>query len=209
MRRNLWLCFALALAGLVISAAVWSQVPSPMPVHWGVNGEPNGFAPRWLGLLIMPLATFAIPAFVARVSRSAKKLSGSKAMSATLLVTAGFTFFMHALMIHAALRPSMMLSMGALFVAMGLLFVGIGLVMPKLEQNRFAGVRTPWTLGNETNWKLTHRFAALSMGGAGIVCILSGLTLSTPALFWVAFTAIMVGSLLPVGFSYLLHRSRN
>jgi len=180
-----------------------------MPVHWGVNGEPNGFAPRWVGLLMMPAMTIAIPALVARISKSAKKLVESKAMSAILLSTAGFTFMMHALMIHAALRPGMMLSMGALFVVMGLLLVVLGLVMPTLTQNRFAGVRTPWTLSNETNWKLTHRFAAVTMGGAGIVCILSGLTLSTPALFWVAFTAIMVGSLLPVGFSYLLHRARN
>ena len=100
------------------------------------------------------------------------------------------------------------LAVGMFMILMGALFSGLGLMMPGIEQNRWVGVRTPWTLADEANWALTHRLAGWTMGIGGAVAMLSGLVLSGAVAFWVAFTAIVIGSLLPVLGSWVIHTAR-
>ncbi|MDJ0664299.1 MAG: DUF1648 domain-containing protein [Acidimicrobiia bacterium] len=47
--RRLTLVIVPALVLLLLGsvfAAFWSELPEPMAIHWGLNGEPNGSAPR-------------------------------------------------------------------------------------------------------------------------------------------------------------------
>jgi len=195
-----------ALAGVAISAATWSQIPDPMPIHWGASGEPNGWAPRVVGLLMLPLIGLIASAITGWAMRRGKLTEGMTA--GVVLGMGGFHLGMHALAVQAALHPTFSLSLASVIVMMGALFGGLGLVMPQLEQNRWAGVRTPWSLADEVNWKLTHRFAAWSMGISGVACMVAAVVLPVPFSFWVGMTAVLLGSLSPVGYSYVIHRMR-
>jgi uncharacterized membrane protein len=210
-KTTLWLCNALALMGLLVSAVVWTLVPSPMPIHWNASGQADGFGPKTLGLLLMPLMTLATTLLVTVLARRQKALGPGTRSALGVIMTAfaGFMLGIHMLMIHAALSRGMGLSMGLFTALFGALFLAIGVVMPRLEPNRICGVRTPWNMNNEANWRLTHRFAAYSMGGAGLLTIVVSPLLSPPALFVVSFSAIMLGSFAPVLVSYLLHRARS
>jgi uncharacterized membrane protein len=208
-KTTLYLCTALAILGVLVSAVVWNVVPSPMPVHWNASGQADGFASRGFGLLVMPLSTLGLTLLVQVVARRQQLGSGTRSALGIIMGTfASFMLGVHLLMIHAALSTGMHLSTGLFTALFGALFLAIGLAMPRLEPNRIAGVRTPWTLRSEANWKVTHRFAAYSMGGAGLLTILVSPLLSPPALFVVSFGAIMIGSLSPVLVSYLLYRAR-
>ena len=44
--------------------------------------------------------------------------------------------------------------------------------MPKFRQNGVIGIRVKWTLENEENWAMTHRFAGKCLMIAGCCCIL-------------------------------------
>jgi uncharacterized membrane protein len=98
--------------------------------------------------------------------------------------------------------------MGPLVAMMGALLVALGTAMPHLQPNRWAGIRTPWTLSDEVNWKLTHRFAMWSMGVGGVIAMIAAFALPVPMSFWAAITSVVIGSLLPVGYSYVIHRMR-
>jgi uncharacterized membrane protein len=210
MRKTMWTSLAIALVALLISVTAWNQVPNPMPIHWNASGEANGFASRTLGLLLMPALSAAVTALLVWVgSRKAGSEGERKGMAATTIATALFMLAMHVLMVQAAMREGLALSLGMLMPLMGIFFGALGLVMPMLPQNRFAGVRTPWTLADEVNWKLTHRFARWTMLSGGLLCLLSGLLLSGPVAFWGGFSAIMIGSLAPVAASYAIHRMRS
>ena len=43
--------------------------------------------------------------------------------------------------------------------------------MPRLPQNYFLGIKTPWTLANEMVWNKTHRIGGYSFVVMGIVLI--------------------------------------
>lgn len=44
-------------------------------------------------------------------------------------------------------------------IAIGILFLFIGNELPKVKSNFFMGIRTPWALCSEENWRRTHRLA--------------------------------------------------
>jgi len=206
---------ALSGAGLLASAAVWRSVPDPMPIHWDAAGEPNGFASKAFALLFVPLLGAALAPFTgALVARTGAKHAAEKRARTGLaggvlaLLTGGFFLGIHLLTIRASLDPTMGLSMGMLMSLLGLFILGMAPTMLMLEPNRWAGFRTSWSLNDETNWTLTHRFGAWSLGIAGLVCMLAPVFFATTVATWVGFAAIMVGALLPMPYSYLLHRVR-
>ena len=205
--RTLLAALAPSALGLGLSAAVWKLVPDPMPIHWDAHGVANGFAPKTVGLLMLPIMGLATSGIM---GWAMSKASDNRAVvDGSVAGVGGFLLGIHALAITAALTPGFQLSMTPFMVLMGALFAGLGLAMPHLKQNKWAGVRTPWTLGDERNWALTHRFAGWSMGIGGAVAIVAALVLSPPAMFWVAIAAILVGAFLPMGYSYLLHWAKS
>jgi uncharacterized membrane protein len=210
MRKTLWISLGFAAAALLVSLAVWSHVPNPMPIHWDASGSADGFAPRAVGLLMSPAIIALLSAFVLWIAgKRVDTDGGKKGLSVIMIATNAFMVGMHVLMIQAAMSSGFALSMGMLMAMLGVLFAVIGGVMPMLPQNKVAGIRTPWTLKSETNWKLTHRFGAWSMGIGGVICVITSLLLSGQAMFWVGFAAVMISSLLPVMYSYMLHRAQN
>jgi len=205
----MYLSFGLGLSGRLLSLVVWSAVPNPMPIHWDAAGQANGFVPRSIGLTMIPVMDLGICGFIAWLARRLDKEKARKALARVVALSSWFMLMMHGLVVNAALRPDYSLSIGLLMVLMGAFFAAIGALMPGIEQNKWIGVRTPWTLSNEANWAITHRFAGYTMIGAGVLTALVGLLPIAPAVaFWVGFTAIMLGSLAPVALSYAIHRTR-
>lgn len=58
---------ALAAATVVLFAASWSRLPAEVPVHWGVSGAPDDWAPK--ALVIGALAAFAVVPVALAVAR--------------------------------------------------------------------------------------------------------------------------------------------
>jgi len=205
-KRTLLSAVGPAAAGLLVSAVSWASVPDPMPIHWDASGDPNGWAPRAVGLLFTPVVGLLAAGITGWAMRRATK--SDAVSSATVLGIGGFHLGLHGLIVHAALHPTEAFSITGILMLMGALIGGLGLAMPHLKQNRWAGVRTPWTLADEVNWTLTHRFAGWSMGIAGALSMVAAALLAPPASFWAAISVILVGSLLPLVYSYVIHRMR-
>lgn len=44
-------------------------------------------------------------------------------------------------------------------IFMGVVMIVIGNYLPKTHRNYIIGIRLPWTLENDENWRKTHRLA--------------------------------------------------
>jgi len=162
---------AIVLFMLAVSAWAWPQIPdgARVPIHWGIDGQPNGWAPKWVALLITPgiaavvaIVLGVIPAIEPRRSNLARsgKFYLTTWVGALLLLAA-----IHVVAISVALGAA--LDMGRITgIAVGLLFIVMGNFLPKARSNFFAGIRTPWTLSSERSWTVTHR-----VGGRGFVLV--------------------------------------
>ena len=87
-------------------------------------------------------------------------------------------------------------------VFMGLVFVAVGNYLPKCRLNYTIGIKIPWTLNSEENWNKTHRLA-------GFVWVIGGVLIAVLSIFstlWLIFPVILVMTLIPMIYSYLLYR---
>ncbi|MCC7541154.1 MAG: SdpI family protein [Deltaproteobacteria bacterium] len=193
------------VTGLGLSVAFWSRVPDRIPIHWDDNGDPDGYAPKAVVLLAVPVVGVLIGWLT---SWAVGKGNAPRAADGLAFAFGLFDLGLHGMIIAAALHPENKLAIGPLIVMLGALFTALGAAMPHLDQNKWAGVRTPWTLADEVNWKLTHRFAGWTMGIGGALAAIAGVALEGRLAFWAGFTSVMIGSLLPVGYSYVIHRMR-
>lgn len=158
----LFVSAALSMLALLASALLWSRVPEPMPVHWGIDGQPDGFASRVFGLTLMPALIFALPLLMLSLPmidpRRKNVERSSHVLGAISAATSFFFFALHVIMLRAALSPTHALESSLLLILVGALLAFIGNAIPKFGPNFFIGVRTPWALTDDKNWIQTQRF---------------------------------------------------
>jgi uncharacterized membrane protein len=206
MKRTLLLCAMISAIALAGSAYAWPHLGPVVPIHFGIGGQADGFAPKGVGLLLLPAMALFTPLLVAGILRLDPRQdhieASMPALRTVLVGTTAFLVFVHVLVLRAALGDGT-LSARAMFVAMGALFVAIGSALPKLRSNYFAGIRTPWTLQSERVWDRTHRMAGRAFAATGVVVFLSGLLLPAAWALGLSLTALAVGTTVPVVLSYV------
>ena len=192
-----------ATAGL--AALAWVQVPADaqVPIHWGIDGQPNGYAPKAFGLLFTPVLTaglgallYLLPRFEPRARNLAR--SGPAYVRVSIAVL-GLMVLVQLVVVSAALgRP--LDTTALLSVGIGILFMVIGNVLGKVRSNFMFGVRTPWTLSSDLAWNRTHRLVGRLFVLLGILVIPAGIVGGG----WPFFVVLMAGVvvILVVGYVY-------
>ena len=89
-------------------------------------------------------------------------------------------------------------------IFMGVVMIVIGNYLPKTHRNYIIGIRLPWTLENDGNWRKTHRLA-------GKIWVLGGLLLFLNSfvqlyVYWVFFLTLFFVVIIPSVYSYQLSK---
>lgn len=95
------------------------------------------------------------------------------------------------------------------FIFFGMLMAVLGNYMHHLRPNFFAGIRLPWTLSDENNWRQTHQLAGKLWFFGGLLLALISSLLPEFALQPVFITFIVLLVLIPGIYSYRLFRNKN
>jgi uncharacterized membrane protein len=201
----------MALGVVVVDwiVALWAYFAMPviMVTHWGINGEPNGYSPKWVGVFLLPVLSLAIWGIFKVVPKmdpmwkNVKKFEDAyDQFVCGILEFLAFIYLM-----------SLAWNLGIRFDFLRVLAVGIagiylmtGNLLFKTEQNWCIGVRTPWTLADPKVWKKTNTLA----GKLFIVCG----AISLLAIFWpnaavgLMLVPILVASFGVYTYSYILYR---
>jgi uncharacterized membrane protein len=168
---------ALVSAGtLVGTLLVYARLPDEVPIHFDIHGIADGFAPRALGAFLMPVVMIATVAFLHAVS--ARRPPTDRApMHVVAFLTTALLGALHFIMLRAALSGVFDAGM-SIGLVLALFSIALGLALPRLRRNRWAGIRTPWTLASDEAWARSHRVggALFVVGGlAALVLVLAGL----------------------------------
>ena len=204
-KLSLILISALILAGIIISAVVYPVLPAQVASHWNVSNQVDGYMSRFWGVAMMPLITIAMAALFLAIPA----IDPLKANIAQFRgVFNGFIVLMVAYMLYIHIL-TLVYNLGVIFPisvpmipAMGLLFVFAGVMMGRSKRNYFIGIRTPWTLANDTVWDETHKLGSKMFIAAGIISVLT-MFLGENG-FWLMMAIIMGAALVPVVYSYIL-----
>lgn len=178
-----------------------------VPSHWGVTGEIDGYMTR-LGhttgipglVLGMYILFLVIPIFEPRRNNFFRSI-GFYQMIRNLMM--GFMLFLYIVTTWIGVTGQLLAIDKIVPIAVGILFILIGNYMHQIKSNFFMGIRTPWTLSSDAVWQKTHRLGgyAFVIGG-----ILFGVTafFKAPWNFYMPIAGILVATLLPVIYSYVL-----
>ncbi len=108
------------------------------------------------------------------------------------------------ILISAAGKPHLMEKV--LFPMIGIFFAMIGNYMYNIKPNYFAGIRLPWTLSDDDNWRRTHHLASKLWfwGGisAALICLIFPSTVSTIIFFTILLTVVII----PMVYSYKIFK---
>src|SRR5687767_1943307 len=121
MKKTVLACLGISVAALLVSVAVWNQVPDPMPIHWDANGHADGFWPRWLGLTFTPFLSLAIGGLVGFLTL--RHAEAKKVAPLVVSTVCGFQLGMHLLIVRAALDPTASLSIAGVMMLVGVMAI--------------------------------------------------------------------------------------
>lgn len=198
---------------LVASGLAWGTVPDRVPVHWGMNGEPDRYGGRIEGLLLLPAITTGLAVLLWGAPfidpRRANLLKSESAYTAMCIATVAVLGVVHFAVIATATGRAV--SMGAVMgISIGALFVVLGWAMRQVRSNFIFGVRTPWTLSSERSWERTHLLAGRLFVAGGMATIAAGVVTFVTGTEWLPVTTLLVtalgASLVSVVYSYVVWR---
>ena len=162
----------IGLLPILMGLAVYSKLPEKMPIHWGLDGEPNGYATRLAGILILPLIMVVVNVIVQFSLESASK-TNLKLKKLMLWLLPILSVIFQSLTLNEALGYHLDIALITM-VTVGIIFILLGNYIPKISQNRVAGFRFPMTLSNPDNWQKTNRLGGMMLVISGIIMILGG-----------------------------------
>ena len=193
---------------ILYATIVYGDLPEIIPIHFDLEGNPNGFGSRssiFLGPLI--LAGAGIFSFFLITNLSSIDPKRYKQENGFLFIKLGFmlVIFLSALgiiIVRSSVVPGNIMIKN-LFPLLGFLFMGFGYFMPSIGPNYFIGLRLPWTLESAENWNATHKLAGKWWMIGGALQIISGFILPAEAAAIVFFIIMAIMIAIPTGFSYL------
>lgn len=208
----------LAMVGMSLWAATVLPPGTRMPIHFAMNGAPDGFASTQIGLSILPLVALAVSivlAIVPRIEPRRDNLARSAgAYAIAWIAVVGLLVFLHGLIVYTALAPVHHLApldIGRMITLLvGALFVAIGSQMHKVRSNFMFGIRTPWTLSDDRVWEGTHRMGRWICVAAGLALVIAALVARDPRVLNSLTIIVVLGMVVTLVIaSYVLWRLRN
>lgn len=203
--------FFMLLIGLIptiVALINYNKLPLRMGTHFNSYNEVDGYMDRPAAIAMLLFLGLGLP-LILKVARRVdpKSENYTKFEGVYELLRWAMTVFMlivgmFLVVYNLGYRLNVKMVTSPL---VGLLFMILGNFMGKIRYNYTMGIRTPWTLSNETVWRKTHRMAGPMWMAAGAVMILGAFLPGSWSLP-VTLTCVAVVVLVPTAYSYWLHR---
>ncbi|WP_075980232.1 SdpI family protein [Bacillus massilinigeriensis] len=209
MRKHIFPLFMI-IATIILWLTFYSKLPENLPTHWGASGEVDDYSSKLTAMLIsvgLMVLVYVVLFFIPKIDP--KKENYKLFSRAYMIINIALflvAFAINILTISSGLGYDLNISI-IIRIILGALLIIIGFFLPQIKPNYFMGIKTPWTLNDETNWKKTHHFG-------GKIFILSGIIFMCSIFLPKAIseTYIMPGViiilLLPVGYSYWFYKKQ-
>jgi uncharacterized membrane protein len=201
------LIWLMIIAPFAVVALYWQQLPERVPIHWNAEGIPNGYSPKGPGILLLPVLNFIMYFFFLLIPRIDPKKANFGQFEGPFRIIR--------LVIHTVL--SICFVIGLMYamnypvntryiisIVLPLMFLVLGNFMGKIRPNYFVGVRTPWTLANETVWIKTHRFTGRVWVAASFIDLFINLLFKMPSWVFQSYLAVLI--VVPILYSYIRYR---
>lgn len=190
---------------LLVSLLFWNKISNRLPTHFNAQFVADSWNSKLVAIITLPIIlTIAQLFLILVISKDPKEGNiHPKAQKIVFSIMPILSIIILPVIIDKALNIFPTLLQNSYFdLLFGFLFIILGLVLGKVRPNYTVGIRLPWTLHSEQNWKMTHKFGEKIYIVGGIIMIVSSfipmISLFTPIL--------IIDALIPCIYSYLLYK---
>ena len=210
-----WIIWLFVIAPAVYLAIIWNTIPETIAVHFDLKGKVDRYGNKNELLtmtLILTLLNAAIYLLLPQVYRIDPKRYAVENTSRLHRIAFAVSIFIAAvlcLLIYSSLYENIEFSTRFILAGVGLLLAVVGNYIYNIKPNYLAGIRLPWTLSNDDNWKKTHLLGGKLLFAGGLViaviCLFTPFLFSMIMLFTILFLIILVTCI----YSYNLYKKLN
>ena len=189
------------LIPIIVGFMFYSKMPEQVAIHWGFDGNPDGYASKAVAIVILPSSLFVMNLllpFLLKMDPKYENIS-EKTVNLLLWILPVVSLMASGLTISSALGKQVNVNVFAPLVV-GIMFTVIGNYLPKMSQSYTVGIKLPWTLNDEENWNKTHRLAGKLWVACGLLLIIGSFTNMITGLMIVM---LVVAVIVPTVYSYM------
>jgi uncharacterized membrane protein len=204
--------FIMLAIPFIYLAYIWGDLPQQVPTHFAVNGLPDKFGNKseilWMTIIfaVLGIGIYFLLQNMHRIDPKKKYTASTLSVMVKLSVVVVLLLtFVSLFLLYSTLKGKIT-SMSFMFCALGLFLAFIGNLMHSIKPNYFAGIRVPWTLENEDNWRQTHQLASKIWFAGGIALAVLSLILKQKILLMVFVPVVLIMVIVPVIYSYSLYK---
>jgi uncharacterized membrane protein len=212
LKRLIWLFI---IAPVVYLAIVWNTGPETVALHADLNGEVDRYDNKnelITMTLILTLVNMAVYLLLPQVYRIDPKRYAAENKSRLYRIAFAVSVFIAAvlcLLIYSSIHGNFKFGTRFILAGVGLLLAVVANYMYSIKPNYFAGIRLPWTLNNDENWKKTHLLGGKLMFAGGLVIAVTCLFTPFYLSMIILFSIVVLITIITCIYSYNLYKKLN
>lgn len=195
----------------IVAAVSLMFLNDTIPTHFGIDGNPDQFGSKYL-VLIFPGISLLIGVSMLLISKYAmvsdnyKKYMLLTGCILQVMFLVLIVIFILYVLSYVDDFPTFDISK-IMMILFGLMFIVMGNFMPKIEKNSTLGLRTKWSMYNETTWQKSHRFTGFMGVIVGVLCLILSLFFNETVNFIILMSLILIFIVSTTIASYIYYKN--
>ena len=197
--------------------ASWSTLPDNVPLHFNINNEADRYGSKIEFLFVIGLltvVTLGISLLILNINKIDPKKKMADKSNLMKKVSWILVLFMNLLaffIIYQTINYTQTNVFSGKYITLtvSLLFMALGNLMNNVKPNYFVGIRTPWTLENEDNWRKTHHLGSKLWFFGGLIIAVLVLVLPQVYSTIVMIAGVLILAFVPMLYSFLIFKKNN
>lgn len=191
----------------LVGIYAYPLLPARVASHWNAAGAVNGYMSVGWGAFLVPCIMALLLVVFAVARRIDPKRENIAQFGSTYdwFVEGVLLFLLYLYFLTLALNVGVQLAITQwISLGFGGLIIAVGATLKRAQPNWTLGIRTPWTLSDETVWRRTHAAAGSWFELSGVIALV-GFLLPAGA-FALVLAPVLISAIAAVVYSYVLYR---
>lgn len=187
---------------IIFNILFYDKMPAELPTHWNFQGQADDYSSKFDAMVLTHgfLVVMNIFACFMLDNDPRNKRQNNFVMTISKLSMPAIMLLIYIITVMAGFGREVKVST-ILPIFIGLLFIAIGNYLPKIKRNYTMGIKLPWTLNSDENWRRTHRLGGICFVIIGL-CLILSVFLKSEIVFLVP---LILGGIIPAIYSYYLY----
>lgn len=191
------------LVFILFNLVFYNKMPEILPVHWNINNEVDSYSSKFFAMVILHGLMILLNIFLCFMLDHDPKNKTQNNFVTKLSKFSIPIFMIIIYIITISFGYGKNLSVGFIInILIGFLFIGIGNYMPKVKRNYTVGVKLPWTLNSDENWRRTQRLSGYLFIVLGFIFLISAFLNNIT----IIIGGIVVATIVPMIYSFYLYK---